>query len=165
MKYGKLSVALLALAVLIQLAVPCAFILEKNTILDKGTTYRIRVNWIDFEDDLLELKYDISNNWDTDEMRYATPENEYDGIYQSLRLTKERTDSDACMKSASVREFRSPIGEYAFPDVKHEHAYQTYIDLYDNGRYFYAAIVVYHGKALLTGVYLDDGTPVETVFQ
>ena len=165
MKYSKLSAALLAVAILIQLAIPCAFIYEKNNILKNGTEYRIRVNWINFEDGVMELNYQISNDWNTDEMRYATPENEYEGLYQSLRLTEEKPDGDACMKSASVRKFQSPIGEYSFPDLNEEQSYQTYMDLCDNGRYFYASFVVYHAKALLTGVYLDDGTPVETVFQ
>lgn len=165
MKYGKLSAVLLAVAVLVQLAIPCAIIMEKNAVLDKGTEYRVRVSWMDFEDGKLELYYEISNDLNTDEMRYATPENEYEGIYRTLRLTKERQDSDACMKSASVREFRCPIGEYSYPDVKEEQANRTYLDLCDSGRFFYAAIVVYHGKALTTGVYLDDGTPVETIFK
>ena len=164
MKYSKTSAILLAAAIVLQLAIPALFVTEKSRILQNGDEYRIRVNSLSFADDMIELDYEITNNWDSDEMRYAVPENEYQGVYMWLRLTKEPPASGVFMQSASVREYRSPIGEYAFPDIDADKASHTFSELYDYGHFFYAAVKIYHGKALLTGVYLDDGTPVEQLF-
>lgn len=165
MKYSKQSAVLLAAAILIQLAIPGVFIAEKNRILREGTEYRIRVQWLDFEDNGIELSYEIQNNWDNDEMRYAVPENEYEGVYRNLRLTKEPPADGPYMQSASVRRFESPIGEYTLFNADEKALRERWNELLNQGHYCVASVTIRNGKALLTGVFLDDGTPIEDAFR
>ena len=163
MRYNKLSAVILALAILIQLSVPAVFIAEKNEILRKGTEYRLLVNWLSFDGDKMTLNYDILNNWDTDEMRYAVLQNEIDGVFHHVSLSKDRPAEGVCIQSASVRRFVSPIGEYTFPGIDEHDCTRKWNDLTNNGHYAVAVFRIYRDKALLTGVCLEDGTPLEDI--
>lgn len=165
MKYSKTSAVLLALAILIQLLIPAVFIAEKYTILQNGKEYKIRVSWLDYEDNVIRLSYDIPNEWENDKKIYAALKNESDGIYRNLELTDSWPEDGAFFKSASVRKFRLPIDEYTCPDLDESGFYDKYNELTQQDHWFYSTIKVNHFKALLTGVYLDDGTPVEEIFR
>ena len=163
-KYTKLSAALLAAAILLQLAVPALFVAQKNRILQYGAEYRLRVESIHVDDNVLELSYRIGNLMNGKEARYAALSGEQMGTVPYLLLSKEKPEGP-CFKSASVREYRCPVGEYAFPDIDEDKTYQVYADLCAQGHTLYSTIKIYREKALLTGVYLDDGTPVEELFR
>jgi hypothetical protein len=165
MKYSKVSAVILAVAIIVQLAVPITIIIEQNKILREGTECRLRVNWLGFDDDDIELNYEILNNWNTDDMRYAALKNETDGVFQHLSLSKDPPEDGIYMKSASVRKFVCPIEEYTIPGIDEDECATKWNELTVQGHYMIAAIKIYQGKALLTGVFLDDGTPAEELFR
>ena len=164
MKYSKTSAVFLAVAILLQLAIPCVYIAEKNVILKRGTEYRIRVEYLEFDDGKIELNYNVIKNYKDDELRYASLKNPQNGEYQYMQLTSLQPEEGPYIKSASLRKYRSPVDEYPMTDLEESDAYQSIVPYLDNGRYFYSTVVIYNGKAILTGVFLDDGTPVENIF-
>ena len=165
MRYSKLSAAILALAILIQLAVPAVFIAEKTAILREGTEYRLLVNWIDFDEDKITLQYDILNNWNDEEMRYAVLTNEVDGVFHQILLSKDPPEEGVYMRSASVRKFICPIEEYAIPGLDNDACFAKWNELTNSGHYAVAVFRSHQEKALLTGVCLEDGTPLEDALQ
>ena len=163
MKYSKRSVVFLIAAIILQLGILLTYTAEKSAIVTKGTEYRLRIQTLEFDDDKLILDYPVINHDIRKSARYAVPECEQNGVYQYMEFSESKPKGVTALKSSSVRKFRFPADEYFFEDAEHSALADQYWEYINSGHFFYSTVNIYQGDAVITGVFLDNGTPVEDI--
>lgn len=163
MKNNKLAIFLLLPVMLIQILIPCSFVFEKEKILSSGAEYKFEIEYILAQsDNELELKYSLPLYDDKINMRYAVFEEAQNGRYKITALRRSKPDTPLYLKSASSLEFVCPISVYALKDggakkiaealMKRKYEYDPY-----------STAKIFNGKAVITGVFLGDGMPIEDI--
>lgn len=165
MKHKLFTIILLSVCFLFQLAVPVIFIAEKEIILTRGTEYKFAVSYI-FEEDDNELELSYPGEYIiSDDIYYGYAEfyKESNGLCYIDKLAQKVTSESKYLRSASSIEYKLPISYYTLKNDNADELALKAQQMINSNRSFYTSVRVLNGKSVITGVFLDDGTPIENL--
>lgn len=163
MKNKTAAVILLCIAFIFQLMIPVSLIIEKETIKTYGTEYKLLISSISYEDkNTLEIYYHGEHNLNTDDKyRYVTLTNINEDLWAFEKSYTETPDTYSYLRSSSIKKFEIPVRYYQLNNKSAEVITDNAATVQNANRYFYSTIKILNGKCVLTGIFLDDGSPIE----
>ena len=161
MKNKITALILLAISVAVQLLIPFSYITKNEITAKRGGEYRLEISSFFQYDEGLYLSYSCETPEQT--KYYTVFEEQENGVYIENGYTYSRPDSGVYLKTDTSDKYMTSACIYeADADTADKLMHEIWI-LSNNGRYFYAAVKLLNGHAVLTGVFLDDGTPIEAL--
>ncbi len=165
MKNKTAVIILICVTFVFQFIFPVSLIAEKELIIKYGAEYNLLISSISYEDkNTLKIFYHGENNLKSDSnYLYAEITNINDDLWAFEKSVVCVPETSSYLKSSTGKEFHMPVRFYTLTDNTAQQISEKAIAIQNTNRYFYTKIKVLNGKSVITGIFLDDGTPVETL--